>query len=121
LPRVDKAKSYPGIALLLPCGFCYLDLGLVWPELSRNGQETVLRQAPETAPSSKLLWSSDGHHLPEPYWLAVKQAREAVERVICEYVKMGDMSFEDAEEVVKALFFENANWSYNLGLTADWK
>lgn len=59
----------------------YLDLGEVFPMLSRDGQNTVLRQALELVPYSKLLWSTDGHYFPETYWLANKQFRESLEEV----------------------------------------
>jgi hypothetical protein len=59
----------------------YLDLGEVFPMLSRDGQTSVLRQSLELVPASKLLWSTDGHFFPETYWLANKQFREALEEV----------------------------------------
>jgi len=59
----------------------YLDLGEVFPMISRDGQEKVLRQAMELTPSSKLLWSTDGHLFGETYWLANKQFREVLEQV----------------------------------------
>jgi predicted TIM-barrel fold metal-dependent hydrolase len=54
----------------------YLDIGEVFPMVSRDGQSAILRQALELAPGSKLLYSSDGHWFPETYWLANKQFRE---------------------------------------------
>jgi len=39
----------------------YMDIGEVFPMVSQNGQEEVLRQALELCPSSKLMWSTDGH------------------------------------------------------------
>lgn len=54
----------------------YLDVGEVFPMLSRDGQRTVLRQAMELVPGSKLLYSSDGHWFPETFWLANLQFRE---------------------------------------------
>lgn len=54
----------------------YLDVGEVFPMVSRDGQKTILRQALEIVPGSKLLYSSDGHYLPETFWLANLQFRE---------------------------------------------
>ncbi|TKA60632.1 hypothetical protein B0A55_10592, partial [Friedmanniomyces simplex] len=48
----------------------YLDIGEVFPMVSREGQEKIVRQALELTPTSKILWSTDGHHFPETYWLA---------------------------------------------------
>jgi hypothetical protein len=57
----------------------YLDIGEVFPMLSRDGEIQVLRQALELVPYNKLLWSTDGHFFPETYWLANKQFREVLE------------------------------------------
>lgn len=54
----------------------YLDIGEVFPMVSRDGQKAILRQALELVPGSKLLYSSDGHYFPETFWLANKQFRE---------------------------------------------
>jgi predicted TIM-barrel fold metal-dependent hydrolase len=54
----------------------YLDIGEVFPMLSRDGQKTILRQALELVPGSKLLYSSDGHFFPETFYLANLQFRE---------------------------------------------
>ncbi len=59
----------------------YLDIGEVFPMVSREGQENVLREALELCPSEKLTWSTDGHWFPETYLLAVIQVREALEHV----------------------------------------
>jgi len=59
----------------------YLDLGEVFPIISTDGQEEVLRQAMELTPANKLLWSTDGHLFGETYWLANKQFREVLEQV----------------------------------------
>ena len=59
----------------------FLDIGLVFPMLSREGQEAVLRQALELVPSNKILWSTDGHWFAETYYLANRQFKEALETV----------------------------------------
>lgn len=98
---------------------CYLDIGEVFPMVSRDGQEKIIRQALELTPWSKLLWSTDGHHYPETYWLANLQGREALEKVICEYVSQDDLQLAEALKAVKGIFFENSNMLYRLGLTLD--
>ncbi len=59
----------------------YLDIGEVFPMISQEGQETVIREALELCPTEKLTWSTDGHWFPETYLLAVVQIREALENV----------------------------------------
>jgi len=53
----------------------YADIGEVFPFLSKEGQENVVREILELCPSEKLLWSTDGHWFPETFLLAVIQVR----------------------------------------------
>jgi predicted TIM-barrel fold metal-dependent hydrolase len=57
----------------------YLDLGEVFPMVSRDAQESILRQSLELTPANRLLWSTDGHFHPETFWLANRQFRQALE------------------------------------------
>lgn len=59
----------------------YADIGEVFPFVSRDGQEGVIRQILELCPWSKILWSTDGHWFSETYLLAVMQVRECLETV----------------------------------------
>ena len=110
----------------------FFDVGEIFPQLSRDGQETTLRQAFELVPAGKLLYSSDGHMFPETYWLANKQFREALDRVsihyekrkrletdfieiLVEYVVRGDISETAAIGIARDIMFNNANSIYQLG------
>ncbi|TFY77644.1 hypothetical protein EWM64_g6365, partial [Hericium alpestre] len=96
----------------------YLDFGEVFPFLAAHGQEAVVRQVLELAPTSKIMWSTDGHWWPESFYLGTQQAREALYKV-----RLGRMcgGEKQAIQVVKSALFDNANRVYNLGLTADMK
>lgn len=59
----------------------YADIGEVFPFVSQDGQERVLREILELCPWSKILWSTDGHWFPETYLLAILQMREVFETV----------------------------------------
>jgi Amidohydrolase len=59
----------------------YLDLGLVFPMISREGQISILQESLDLTPYSKLLFSTDGYFFPETFWLSLKQFREALEEV----------------------------------------
>jgi hypothetical protein len=87
--------------------------------ISRDGQERVLQQALELTPWSKLLWSTDGHYYPETFWLANVQGREAMEKVLCNYVESGDLNIDDAVRTARDIFFENSNRLYSLKLQFD--
>lgn len=59
----------------------FFDIGEVFPMVSQDGQESLLRESLELCPSQKLCWSTDGHWFPETYLLAVIQVREAMKKV----------------------------------------
>jgi hypothetical protein len=85
VPFVLLHSSYPYTReagyLAMAFKHVYLDLGEVFPMLSRDGQISVIRQALELVPHSKLLWSTDGHYFPETYWLANVQFRQCLKEV----------------------------------------
>ncbi|KAH6887641.1 hypothetical protein B0T10DRAFT_74030 [Thelonectria olida] len=97
----------------------YADIGEVFPMVSRDGEEKIIRQILELCPSSKVIWSTDGHWFPETYLLAVIQMREAFETVLCEYVRKGDLTWQQAKEVVENILFHNSNKLYNLAFSMD--
>ncbi|KAJ5111068.1 hypothetical protein N7532_001603 [Penicillium argentinense] len=104
------ASVYPNV---------YLDLGEVFPMVSRDGQEKLLRESLEIAPLDRLLWSTDGHFHPETFWLANCQFRQALEKVLVEYVQCGDMNVEQAKTAAIGILFENSNKIYNLNASVN--
>jgi Amidohydrolase len=66
------ASVYPNV---------YLDLGEVYSMVSKDAEHSILRQSMELTPTSRLLWSTDGHFHPETYWLSNKQFRDTLETV----------------------------------------
>lgn len=92
----------------------WLDIGEVFPMLSREGEDTVLRQALELTPSSKILWSTDGHFYPETYWLANKHFRDALERILTSYIAAGDINVAQAIDIAVDIMFWNSNVLYKL-------
>ncbi|KAL2157697.1 hypothetical protein VTH06DRAFT_5180 [Thermothelomyces fergusii] len=94
----------------------YADIGEVFPFVSQDGQERILREILELCPWSKILWSTDGHWFPETYLLAVLQMREVFETVLCDYVRRGHMGWRAAIDLVRDVLFKNANRLYHLEL-----
>lgn len=94
----------------------FLDLGEVFPMVSRDGQEHIIRQAMELTPMSKLLYSTDAHHWSEVYWLADKQFRHAFGKALVDYVENEDLTVQQAIDAAKDIYFNNSNLLYNLDL-----
>ncbi|KAH0562449.1 hypothetical protein GP486_002863 [Trichoglossum hirsutum] len=95
----------------------FMDIGEVFPMVSQDGQERVIREALELCPTEKLLWSTDGHWFPETFLLAVVQVREAMGKILTEYVQHGALNTTQAIKVVEDIFFNTSNKLYKLGLS----
>ncbi|KAH9906906.1 glutamine synthetase [Xylariomycetidae sp. FL2044] len=99
------AMAYPNV---------YADIGEVFPQLSRHGQEEVVRQILELCPWKKILWSTDGHWFPETYFLATKQVRSVLKTVLGELVEKQELSEKQAVDLVQDILFTNSKTLYNL-------
>ncbi|KKK24199.1 hypothetical protein P175DRAFT_0523058 [Aspergillus ochraceoroseus IBT 24754] len=120
-PEVDFVllhSSYPYTreAGYLACVYpnVYLDLGEVFPMVSRDAQESIIRESLEIVPTTRLLWSTDGHFFPETFWLANKQFRDALEKIFVEYVQNGDYTVGQAKKAAVDILFYNSNKLYDL-------
>lgn len=99
------AAHYPNV---------YLDIGEVFPMLSMDGQEAVLRHALELVPTCKILWSTDGRYYPETYWLANTQFRQMLEKAVMGNVWKGATSVKQGIDAVVNILFWNSNKLYRL-------
>ena len=94
----------------------YADIGEVFPCLSRHGQEEILRNILELCPSTKILFSTDGHWFPETFLLASEQIRSVLLNVVSEMARKGDLTWAQGVEFVKNILFHNSNHLYGLNL-----
>ncbi|TGO69287.1 hypothetical protein BOTNAR_0013g00610 [Botryotinia narcissicola] len=94
----------------------YVDIGEVFSCVSQDGQEGVIRDLLEFCPTEKIVWSTNGHDLPETYLLAQIRSREAFEKVLAEYVTKKALTIEQAVKVVEDIFFNTSNQLYALQL-----
>ncbi|KAG9288294.1 hypothetical protein G9A89_021325 [Geosiphon pyriformis] len=94
----------------------YLDVSLIFSKLSHFAQLEILREAISLCPTNKILFSTDGHHIPETFYCAVVEAREALAKVLKQSVEAGELNFQEATDIAKKVLFYNANSLYNLSL-----
>lgn len=99
------ASVYPNV---------YLDFGLAIPSLSMAGMVSILKQLIELAPTSKLMYSSDAHLIPDLYYLGALRGRQVLGRVLDDLVKDGDLTVKEADEIAVAILRENAEGLYRL-------
>jgi predicted TIM-barrel fold metal-dependent hydrolase len=92
----------------------YVDFGLAVPFLSVAGMTATLRMLLELTPTSKLLYSSDAHFIPELYYLGAKWGREILGRVLTAAVVDGDLTERQVVAIATTILQDNAKALYGL-------
>ncbi|MEH1939180.1 MAG: amidohydrolase family protein [Nostoc sp.] len=93
----------------------YLDFGLAVPFLSVSGMREVIRQLLELTPTTKLMYSSDAHSIPELYYLGAKWGRQLLGEVLEQAIADSDITVAEAEAITVAILRENALVLYQIG------
>jgi uncharacterized protein len=91
----------------------YADFGLALPFVTGDAR-AVVRELLGFAPASKILYSSDGFHVPELHWLAARIARRALGDVLDEYVRDDLLTPEVAVAMAHRILHGNAEEVYRL-------
>jgi predicted TIM-barrel fold metal-dependent hydrolase len=93
----------------------FLDFSLTIPFLNpaSNGR---LMEILEIAPSSKVMYGSDGFNLPELFWLSAKLGKRALAECFTDFVHKGLFDENEINRKARCILFENANELYRLGL-----
>lgn len=86
----------------------YLDFGLAVPFLSVSGMRETIRQLLELTPTTKLMYASDAHSIPELYYLGAKWGRQLLGEVLSQAVIDSDITVPEAEIIAAAILRENA-------------
>jgi hypothetical protein len=89
----------------------YTDLSLAIP-FAVSETDMLLTQLLGLAPTSKLLYASDGFSVPELFWLGAKVARAGLERVLGLQVDNGVLSVNDAYATAEQILFCNSERLY---------
>jgi uncharacterized protein len=89
-------------------GNAHLDLSYAIPFLSTAELRAMTRAALGVAPTTKLLYSSDGARVPELHWLGAHTARKVIGSVLGELVADGDLDAEDARLAGERILRDNA-------------
>ena len=92
----------------------YLDLSYGIPLLGYGEMLSFTRQALGVAPSSKLLYSSDGIGVPELHWISALDGRRVLGEALGEMVAQGELSLTEAEAVGEGVLRGNATHLYGL-------
>jgi hypothetical protein len=99
---------YPNVAL---------DLSLMIP-WSGHGIARRIEETLEAAPTAKIMYGSDAIYVPELYWIAAKNARRALGRVLGRLIDDEVLDADEAEEVAHDILYRNAERIYGVSLDA---
>jgi uncharacterized protein len=94
----------------------YLDLSYGIPFLGYGEMLSFTRAALGVAPSSKLMYSSDGIGVPELHWMSATDGRRALGQTLGELVAHGELRVFEAEAAGEDVLRGNALRLYRLSL-----
>jgi uncharacterized protein len=94
-------------------GNVYVDLSLAIP-FAPSEAPMLLTQLLGLAPTSKLMYASDGFSVPELFWLGAKIGRAALARVLENQLSAGTLSAGEADEAAEQILSGNAQRVYRL-------
>src|SRR5579863_7900899 len=104
MPVVLLHESYPytqlGAYLAAVYPHVYFDLSYTIPFVDKLEMLAFTRQALSVAPASKLMFSTDGIHLPEMHWAGALRGRSVIAQVLQEMI--------DADEIDEAQAYQFA-------------
>ena len=92
----------------------HLDLSYGIPLLGYGEMLAFSRQALGVAPSSKLMYSSDGIEVPELHWMSTIDGRRVIGEALGELVAYGEASLTEAEAAGESMLRGNAIRLYKL-------
>ena len=91
----------------------FVDCGLAIP-FAASDYETIWRELLSLAPTSKILWSSDGFSIPEHCWFAAVQGRKSLATALEKLVDLGAIGDDDVLPIGEAILNGNATRLYGL-------
>ena len=108
-----------GAYLAAVYGNAWLDLSYGIPFLSRGELRRVTSAALGAAPASRLMYSSDGAHVPELHWMGARDGRRLIGEALGELVADGDLTTDQARRVGERVLRDNALALYGLDNASD--
>jgi predicted TIM-barrel fold metal-dependent hydrolase len=93
----------------------FLDFSLTIPFLNPASHERLL-EILEIAPSSKIMYGSDGFNISELFWLSVKIGKRILEQCFTRLIQEGIFDENESNQKARQILFANANELYHVGL-----
>jgi hypothetical protein len=92
----------------------YLDLSYMIPFVDRLEMLAFTRQALGVAPSSKLMYSSDGINVPEMHWAGAIRGRAIIGQALQEMIDADEIDEEQAFDLAQQILHDTAYTVYSL-------
>jgi predicted TIM-barrel fold metal-dependent hydrolase len=107
-PYVEEAgylaNQYPNV---------YIDISEMNPFISIGVKNKILSLL-EMAPTTKIMYGSDGFYTPEVYWIAAIIAREALSQALDQLIKRKFIDEDYGYKSAKFILHDNAKKLYNV-------
>jgi hypothetical protein len=111
-------ESYPytqlGAYLAAIYPHVYFDLSYMIPFVDRLEMLAFTRQALGVTPASKLMYSSDGIHVPEMHWAGAIRGRSIIGLVLQEMIDADEIDQEQAYDLALQILHDTAYTVYRL-------
>lgn len=91
----------------------YMDLSIIFP-FAYAGASARILDIFELAPTSKVLYGSDGFSIPELHWISAKVGKEILAEVLGKLIQLGVFDEDEAYEAASMILSENARRLYKL-------
>jgi predicted TIM-barrel fold metal-dependent hydrolase len=118
MPIVLLHESYPysqlGAYLAAIYPHVYFDLSYTIPFVDKLEMLAFTRQALSIAPASKLMYSSDGIHVPEMHWAAAIRGRSIIAQVLTEMIDANEIDEDQAYDLAQQILQRTAYSVYRL-------
>ena len=130
LREVLERKDYHGMAVVLlheSYPYCqlgaylaaiyphvYFDLSYAIPFLDKLEMLAFTRQALSLAPASKLMFSTDGIHLPEMHWAGALRGRSIIGQVLDEMIDADEIDEDQGYDIAQQILHDTAYAVYKL-------
>ena len=111
-------ESYPycqlGAYLAAIYPHVYFDLSYAIPFLDKLEMLAFTRQALSIAPASKLMFSTDGIHLPEMHWAGALRGRSIIGQVLDEMIDADEIDEDQGYDIAQQILHDTAYAVYKL-------
>ncbi|GAC1387317.1 MAG: amidohydrolase family protein [Ktedonobacteraceae bacterium] len=118
MPIVLLHESYPycqlGAYLAAIYPHVYFDLSYTIPFVDKLEMMAFTRQALGVAPASKLMFSTDGIHLPEMHWAGALRGRSILAQVLEEMIDADEIDEDQAYTLAQLVLHDTAYSVYKL-------